>query len=736
MIVFILFYNYFVMAQVPHGNAKLITKDLERDYIGLKGDSFVVLPEIDTDSAKFVDDLPDNRFGGLKFAHKFHTNITQKNSGVHYNINDGVRVWKVCIRSNGAYSLNIYFSKFNIPNGSSLFLYNPDRTVVLGPFTRENQPQGGAFSVAPVMGDELIVEYQEPDSVAFLGEIEISEINHDYRGQLSTLISGVTSALPCIPDVSCNQELDKISRSTCLIIVNGDTYCTASLINNTAKDGKPYLLTASHCLNNLIENGSKIVAFFNYESPRCDAQIHGSKSFTLSGGICKALSSEIDFALVELNDTPAKDFRPWFAGWSLNELSLDRSPFFCIHHPNGSLKKFCIEMDSVIKMDWPYPGTRIMPNNHWYVSHWDNGHTWDGSSGAALFDNKFRIVGGLSGGSSGGVFGCQSYTMGDFFFRMDKAWDQYPEPFRQLKHWLDPFSGDSSSTITELEGFDPYESNSAHRISNIKDLDSIGRISVNGGFGSIFGHNNLHTANYAEHFETADSSLLLGVYLVVDKGVYDASAPVYLTVFSGGDTPGSLIFKELLKITSFNNYGNIVHESKTILDNNELYVRFTNPISVGKDFYVGYEIQYPIIDKCYEFSLFGAIRSIEFNSAFFKQKNRWNSFECHPTNPVSSSLWIEPIIIKDSIIGKIYKVEINKPYIFWEKEKSAISINFPSTWCETSFIEIYNMMGQMIRYEKIQPPKAVVQIGEKHSGVLMIRIRNGVDVYTTKVLIK
>lgn len=121
---------------------------------------------------------------------------------------------------------------------------------------------------------------------------------------------------------------------------------------------------------------------------------------------------------------------------------------------------------------------------------------------------------------------------------------------------------------------------------------------------------------------------------------------------------------------------------------------------------------------------------------FLSKKNRWNSFECHPTNPVSSSLWIEPIIIKDSIIGKIYKVEINKPYIFWEKEKSAISINFPSTWCETSFIEIYNMMGQMIRYEKIQPPKAVVQIGEKHSGVLMIRIRNGVDVYTTKVLIK
>lgn len=59
---------------------------------------------------------------------------------------------------------------------------------------------------------------------------------------------------------------------------------------------------------------------------------------------------------------------------------------------------------------------------------------------------------------------------------------------------------------------------------------------------------------------------------------------------------------------------------------NELYVRFTNPISVGKDFYVGYEIQYPIIDKCYEFSLFGAIRSIEFNSAFFKQKKQMEFF--------------------------------------------------------------------------------------------------------------
>jgi V8-like Glu-specific endopeptidase len=117
--------------------------------------------------------------------------------------------------------------------------------------------------------------------------------------------------LPCLPDVSCNPVLEKIAGSVCLLIINGTTYCTGVLVNNTTNDGKPYLLTASHCLQNNNSLGSRVVAFFNYLSPRCEKQIRGSEEFSLSGSTVKALSNEVDFALLELNEEPPADFRPY-----------------------------------------------------------------------------------------------------------------------------------------------------------------------------------------------------------------------------------------------------------------------------------------------------------------------------------------------------------------------------------------------------------------------------------------
>ena len=40
-----------------------------------------------------------------------------------------------------------------------------------------------------------------------------------------------------------------MGQSVVLLIIDGSVGCTGTLINNTDNDGKPYLLTASHCLN-------------------------------------------------------------------------------------------------------------------------------------------------------------------------------------------------------------------------------------------------------------------------------------------------------------------------------------------------------------------------------------------------------------------------------------------------------------------------------------------------------
>ena len=53
--------------------------------------------------------------------------------------------------------------------------------MVLGAFTSLNHKPHGGFSTAPVVGDEIIFEYNEPFNSHFRGEISIETISHDYK---------------------------------------------------------------------------------------------------------------------------------------------------------------------------------------------------------------------------------------------------------------------------------------------------------------------------------------------------------------------------------------------------------------------------------------------------------------------------------------------------------------------------------------------------------------------------
>src|SRR5674476_840856 len=94
-------------AQIPHGSSRPLPIGAEKSSkLRSAVDFFVEMPSLDTDSALYIDDLPGNRVGGLRFAHTFFTNLSPENSGIVFNAEDGSRIWKVGIRSNGAFSLN------------------------------------------------------------------------------------------------------------------------------------------------------------------------------------------------------------------------------------------------------------------------------------------------------------------------------------------------------------------------------------------------------------------------------------------------------------------------------------------------------------------------------------------------------------------------------------------------------------------------------------------------------
>src|SRR5690606_20497402 len=101
---------------------------------------WIEMPAFDIDSAQYVQQTHLGRAGSNTFAHPFFCNIHPGNAGIQYTDNTSERhVWEVGIRSNGAYSLSLFFDRFDLPEGAGLIVFNNDKSQVLGTFTNQNR---------------------------------------------------------------------------------------------------------------------------------------------------------------------------------------------------------------------------------------------------------------------------------------------------------------------------------------------------------------------------------------------------------------------------------------------------------------------------------------------------------------------------------------------------------------------------------------------------------------------
>ena len=451
-------------AQISHGGQPLPLSETK----SATDEMFVQMPEFDLTEQLRLDSLEATDLrSGYRFAYKFMTEYTPDNSGIHFTLPDGTKVWRLGIRSRNALSINIMFSEYHLPEGARVFLYNSDQTEILGSFNHLNNSKRGLLPVAPILGDELIIEYQEPAEVAFPGKLTIGEVNHGYRDFRVSEPQSDSPSFWCMPPVACYQDTttryDDIERSVLLLIINGTTGCTGTLVNNTANDRKPYLLTASHCLNNQfqIENpdyeevAGSIVSYFNYNSPQCSPVEPGRTDQTLASAYFRAVNEKTDMALLELQDTPPIDYQAYYAGWNAQDAG--QAPYTCIHHPGGSQKRLNLVEGDVELATYKIAITEFNELSHWKVGRWATGCTASGSSGSALFDGNNRVIGGLTGGASQ----CGK-PVEDFFFSIQKSWSEPIDSSRQLKCWLDPIG--LASPV--CEGLDPNKTETS--VENIQ----------------------------------------------------------------------------------------------------------------------------------------------------------------------------------------------------------------------------------------------------------------------------
>ncbi len=445
-------FSFSSQAQVSEGGLPPSFKQ----NLSVKNVDFLQLSTPDLKQVYKEDDEIWEKQGQFRYAVGVPVDANLYNSGTWTDLPNGGRIWQLHLKSKGSLATGIYYDDFYLPLGAKLFIYDPSHKYVLGAYTYKNNQEDGLFANEMISGDEVILELYLPDRLIGTPRLSIEEISYAYKNAGFVDEKGIQASDPCEVNVNCSPEGDNwqdqkrgVAR---LSIKIGTNYylCSGSLINNTAQNCTPYLLTADHCGEGAsAADFNQWIFYFNYEASTCSGTT-GPTNNTVIGCTKKAeaannLGTTSDFLLLQLNSAPLPSYNIYMNGW--NRTNTASASGVSIHHPAGDIKKISTYTTSLSNYY----------NTHWLV-YWaattnGDGVTEGGSSGSPIFNNSGMIVGTLTGGGSACVAGGAGAGTGpdqpDIYGKVYFHWDQNgTASTEQLKPWLDP----SSTGVTQLAG--------------------------------------------------------------------------------------------------------------------------------------------------------------------------------------------------------------------------------------------------------------------------------------------
>jgi len=728
-----LFITHLVFSQISHGGKPYF---LQPSILRSSSKTlFIEMPSFNLDSILREDAVnKGNMRGSYQFAHKFYTHI-DINDGLKTVLPDGTTIQQIGIRSQGAYSINLLLRDFEIPPGGKLFVYNADHSHVIGSFDDRNNSPDKILPVQPIAGESIIVEYSEPADVPFKGHFVISEVNHDYR-DIFRREPGIDSgsAYSCMPDVLCSDAADETIRSTVLLIINGSVACTGSLLNNTANDGKPYLLTNVHCfvddtstafptdMNYYNDRAGTVIAFFNYNRPVCDANIKmkGSEEMTLAGAYARAFVSRKDIALLEFFNSPPNYYNAYFAGW--NRDLTGTGTHTNIHHPSGALKKYGMT-DGAISLATTF--NFFDSNSFWEVPYWTTGSTAAGSSGSPLFDENNLVIGGLSSGNSL-CSGSYPNGLADFFSCLSQGWET-DDATNQLKTYLDP----KNTGVSQYPGKDPNQLNPVIRLANANYTggDSLITSKLNSpDNGYVFGNSNLQTLEFAEAFTITNPVEIFGAYLLIPAmSSSDYISGITVSVYTGSSSPENKIDSAsfIPQYLSYSSSNGFFPANKSLSAPTETFVVFDKPVQVptGK-FFISYSINY---SGTAQFCVYNTKfqNTSQSNTAWVKDATKgWIPADQYGYYLQKTSLAIQPLVQKNNSVN-IIPVSTPENGFYYDRSGRTLMLKEPVN--KKGEIAVYSIDGRILEKIQLQQEKTAYALREQPKGTIGIVKITSVD---------
>lgn len=627
--------------------------------------------EIDVEMRK--NDLADGQLKAFRFAHPFNVNLSPANSGQWYTTAVGYNVWQLTISSKGAKSLNLIFDKFDLPAGTRLFVFNEDEDEYLGAYTSRNNKATGKLAVSPVSGEKITVQYEVPKKSGAPSSFEIIRVNHDFMGITKSDRRPLGEAGDCNIDVNCDvaDPYYKIKNSVCRLLVDGVELCSGTLVNNTAENGKPYILSAAHCYDEW-DLAETTVYTFNYESPYC-APLDGDPVHTISGAIMKARHDSLDFALAEMSVVPPPEYCAYYAGWNHSGVLPDST--VSIHHPMGDIKKIAFDNDAPSKSDFkPQYISKAFLN----IKQWDEGVTEIGSSGGGLFNTSSQLVGTLTGGAAV----CGS-PYNDYFANFAVYWDYRSDSSQQVKYWLDPVN----SGVSSLDGNQFYTGeNLCAAFTNLNDNDEHANVEITSG-GTFAGYwggtNNVGITEIAERFSIYGNESLRGVSLGIGKIVKKSTQASKITVkvYSGENAPENTLYSKDVLING------LVADAMN-------YIEFSQDVQTDGTFYIGINLEN--VQARDTFVLYQSLReSGDENEFYFKLNSDWVNFE---DNDQGAMCNVMEVLACNYSEQPVDSPDVDLPdnvWIYPNPTNSELTIESDQV-ITLETISVYNLLGQEI----------------------------------------
>ncbi len=251
----------------------------------------VTLPPVTPQTPMVEANLKTNPL--VPFAHPLPVTLDICNSGEWTELTEGSREWTMKIVSPGATSLQLQFNRLVLPKDTALSIYDKEGTLV-EILTAENQKSMDATLSGLYPGDQIKLTYLEPKNTEGQPELEIDKVMQGYR-DIFTMPRGYEAAG--------------------LVIADGVRAGYGLLVNNNAKNFKPYLLIPFAAIDTAGLDSAENWRFcFKSQVPTAE---NNEKWLTYRGCTVKSVSPEKGLALVEMKEAPfSKNAKVIYHGWA------------------------------------------------------------------------------------------------------------------------------------------------------------------------------------------------------------------------------------------------------------------------------------------------------------------------------------------------------------------------------------------------------------------------------------